>query len=247
MEELLTMKERLEAVQDEIKRALRRVGRSPDEIKLMLVSKTVDTARIIEAINLGITLFGENKAQELKEKAPQLEPYGVTWHYIGHLQTNKVGDVIRYATMIHSLDRVRLAEALNRRLEREGKTMDVLIQVNTSGEASKFGVPPEEAASLLRAVSQYPALRVRGLMTIGKFSSDPENARIYFRRLRMLRDELKTLDLPNVELTELSMGMSGDFEVAIEEGATIVRIGTKIFGARPYPDQYYWPDERQTR
>lgn len=243
MTERLTIKERLNSVQRAIEQAAERAGRHPGDIKLLLVTKTVDIQRIKEAIDLGQTLFGENKVQELKEKAPALEPLGVTWHFIGHLQTNKIGDVIRYASMIHSLDRLRLAEVLNRRLEREGKTMDVLIQVNTSGEASKFGVPPEETALFLKAVHRYPALRVKGLMTIGKFSSNPEDARIYFRRLRMLRDELSRLQLPNVELTELSMGMSGDFEVAIEEGATIVRIGTKIFGPRLYPDTFYWPDE----
>lgn len=247
MHDLLTIKERLQAVQQAMQQAAERSGRHPDDIKLLLVTKTVDIQQVKQAIDLGQTLFGENKVQELKEKAPALEACGVTWHFIGHLQTNKIGDVIRYASMIHSLDRLRLAEALNRRLEREGKIMDVLIQVNTSGEASKFGVPPEEAAKLLKAVHHYPTLRVRGLMTIGKFSSNPEDARIYFRRLRLLRDELSLLDLPNVELTELSMGMSGDFEVAIEEGATIVRVGTKIFGPRLHPDAYYWPDEEKKR
>ncbi|MBE3596234.1 MAG: YggS family pyridoxal phosphate-dependent enzyme [Hydrogenibacillus sp.] len=234
------IRDNLRHLRERIETACARSGRRPETVKLLLATKTVPAERLRAAVDAGERLFGENKAQELREKQPALADAPVEWHFIGHLQTNKVKDVIPYVTMIHSVDRLSLAEALHKRLSRDGKAMDVLIQVNTSEEPSKFGVRPEEAPMLIEQVAAFPTLRIKGLMTIGKLSADPKDARRCFRLLREIRDRARDLRLPGVEMAELSMGMSGDLEIAIEEGATIVRVGTAVFGERKYPDSYYW-------
>lgn len=218
-----------------------RVDREPSAVRLLPVSKTVASERLREAFAARIAEFGENKVQEAWAKAQRLADLPVTWSIIGHLQTNKAKYAARFAREFQALDSLRLAEALERRLQIEGRGLDVLVQVNTSGEASKFGLPPDAVAEFLGALPAFSALRVRGLMTLAVFSPDTARVRACFRALRALRDRLRDTAPPTIRLDELSMGMSGDFEIAIEEGATIVRVGQAIFGPRPLPDSHYWP------
>lgn len=232
-----TMAGRIAHIHQRIADACARAGRSPDSVVLLPVSKTFEVDAIREAMALGMTRFGENKTQEIRQKAAALAGQGLQWVLIGHLQTNKAKDAARDATEVQSLDRVDLAEALHRRLLNEGRTLDVLVQVKTSSEPSKFGMAPEDVSAFLRRIAaEFPTLHVKGLMTLAVNSPDPEQVRACFRALRMLRDSLLSENIEGVSLDRLSMGMSGDFELAIEEGSTEVRIGTAIFGARTYPD-----------
>lgn len=231
----------IKAVQDRIYAACMHSGRAPDAVKLLLATKTVEPERIKEALRAGHTLIAENKVQELKDKYNALCPIPHINHFIGHLQTNKIKDLLQCDVIcLQSLDRLSLAQKLQQKLEAAGRTMDVLIQVNTSGEASKFGVEPGKAIELVRQVAVLDRLKIRGLMTIGLFSPDTEKVRQCFRRLSILQEQIREQAIPGVQMQELSMGMSGDLETAIEEGATIVRIGTAVFGQRQYPDSYYW-------
>ena len=224
-----TIAQNLKFVQERINKACEVAGRDPKEVKLLLATKTVEPTRIQQAFSLGYTLIAENKVQELKEKYEALKPTPHTNHFIGHLQTNKIKDILKCdVSCVESLDRYDLAEKLHQKLSQVGKEIDVFIQVNTSGEESKFGVAPEQALELVKQVAQFPTLHIKGLMTIGLFSAE----------------EIIALGLPNVEPKELSMGMSGDLEIAIAEGATIVRVGTAIFGERIYPDSYYWNEKQ---
>jgi len=223
--------ENIRIVREKIAAAALRVGRDPSEVKLMGVTKTVDDERIIESIRAGIDIIGENYVQEAKRKIEKMGR-SLPWHLIGHLQTNKAKYAVKFFDMIHSVDRIALAQELSRRAGMINTEVDILIEVNVSGEASKEGVAPEQAIALVRDVAQIPNLKIRGLMTMAPWFDDQEQARPYFRRLRELRDAIARADMTGVEMRELSMGMSGDYEVAVEEGATIVRIGTKIFGAR---------------
>ncbi len=224
-----------------IEKACTQSNRKPDEVKLLLATKTVSAERIKIALQTGQTLIAENKIQELKEKYETLKSVPHTNHFIGHLQTNKIKDILKYeVACIQSLDRIDLAEKLHQRLKAEHKTMEVLIQVNTSDEQSKFGVHPSKAIELIQQVSQLETLKIKGLMTIGLFSAETEKVRKCFKLLKNIQEQIMALNIPNVEMNELSMGMSGDLETAIEEGATIVRVGTAIFGQRIYPDSYYW-------
>lgn len=228
-------------IQERIVQACLQNGRDPGEVKLLLATKTVPAARIRVALEAGHTLIAENKVQELKEKYEALKEIPHTHHFIGHLQTNKIKDLLQCnVSCIHSVDRTGLAEKLQQRLEVLDKTMDVLIQVNTSGEESKFGIAPDQAAGLVRQVARLKNLHIKGLMTIGVFSSDTEKVRRCFRMLREIQQEIRAQNIPGTAMKELSMGMSGDLETAIAEGATIVRVGTAIFGQRPTPDSYYW-------
>ncbi|UUC44799.1 YggS family pyridoxal phosphate-dependent enzyme [Flavobacterium cerinum] len=231
----------LETILNRITKAAIKCNRNPDEIRLLLATKTVPADRIRMALKAGQTLIGENKVQEIKDKYAGLKDIPHENHFIGHLQTNKIKDILKYSiSCIQSLDRLDLALKLNERLLRENKTMEVLIQVNTSGEASKFGIAPDDAIPFIKEVAQLSALRIKGLMTIGLFSAETEKVCPCFRLLKQIQEEARALELPGVEMNELSMGMSGDLETAIEEGATIVRVGTAIFGQRIYPDSYYW-------
>lgn len=224
-----------------IEKACTQSNRKPDEVKLLLATKTVSAERIKIALQTGQTLIAENKIQEFKEKYETLKSVPHTNHFIGHLQTNKIKDILKYeVACIQSLDRIDLAEKLHQRLKAEHKTMEVLIQVNTSDEQSKFGVHPSKAIELIQQVSQLETLKIKGLMTIGLFSAETEKVRKCFKLLKNIQEQIMALNIPNVEMNELSMGMSGDLETAIEEGATIVRVGTAIFGQRIYPDSYYW-------
>lgn len=236
----------LEIINNRIKKACEKAGRNPDEVRLLLATKTVSADRIKTALQNGQTLIAENKVQELKEKYDELKDIPHENHFIGHLQTNKIKDILKYDVVcVQSMDRLDLAEKLHQRLLPEGKTMEVLIQVNTSNEESKFGVHPDHAVELTRKISEFNTLKIKGLMTIGLFSAETEKVRSCFKILRSLQQEIISQSIPNVEMKELSMGMSGDLETAIEEGATIVRVGTAVFGARMYPDSYYWNEGKQ--
>lgn len=241
----------LAVVRARISTACERVDRSPSEVRLLPVSKTVDEARVRLAYAAGCRVLGENKVQEALQKSQALlDLKGLQWSIIGHLQSNKAKYVARFAAEFQALDNLRVAEELDRRLQREGRVLDVFVQVNTSGEASKYGLSPEQVPAFLKALSAYSGLQVRGLMTLAALSADQTRIRQCFRLLRELQVRLQQ-DAPGaIGLRELSMGMSGDFEIAIEEGATVVRVGQAIFGARSTPDAYYWPtanDERSDR
>ncbi|UDL06941.1 YggS family pyridoxal phosphate-dependent enzyme [Marinobacter sp. CA1] len=239
---LVQMRYNLDQVRQRMASACARSGRDPGSVRLLPVSKTVDEARIRLAYQAGCRLLGENKVQEALGKTQILSDLpDLQWSVIGHLQTNKAKHVARFATEFQALDSLRLAEVLDRRLQLEGRGLDVFVQVNSSGEDSKYGLPPQDTAAFIRALSSYSALRVRGLMTLAIFSDDSARVRPCFARLRQLRDQLRQDASANVALDELSMGMSGDYELAIEEGATVVRVGQAIFGARHLPDAYYWP------
>lgn len=231
----------IEVINNKITRACRNSGRNPEDIKLLLATKTVSADKIAIALNQGEIFIGENKIQEVKEKFESLRSIPHHSHFIGHLQTNKVKELLRYnIECLQSLDRIRLAQKLQNRLEYEDKTMDVFLQFNTSYEDSKFGMTPENAVSFAREVQQLDRIHIKGLMTIGLFSANEEKVRKCFKLLKRIQTDL--LDR-GFSVNELSMGMSGDFEVAIEEGATIVRVGTAIFGKRQYPDSYYWNED----
>jgi pyridoxal phosphate enzyme (YggS family) len=231
----------LDAVKRRIDEARLRADRS-DDVRLLPVSKTVPSARIRMAIEAGAARLGENKVQEAHRKWSELADTDVEWAVIGHLQTNKAKLVAEFASEFQALDSLRLAEALDRRLQAAGRGLDVLVQVNTSGEESKFGLEPDAVDAFVQELPNYQSLRVRGLMTLAVFSSETELVRSCFRRLRDLQGQLRETTPDGFSFDELSMGMSGDFELAIEEGATVVRIGQAIFGARVQPDSYYWPD-----
>ncbi|MDR0254601.1 MAG: YggS family pyridoxal phosphate-dependent enzyme [Stenotrophomonas maltophilia] len=231
----------LVTVRQRIADACARVGRDPASVRLLPVSKTVDDARIRMAVAAGCRELGENKVQEAQRKAETMADLGVHWSVIGHLQTNKARYVARFASEFQALDSLRLAEALDRHLQAQGRSLDVFVQVNTSGEASKYGLNPEVVPAFIRQLSVFSALRVRGLMTLALFSAEAERVRQCFILLRQLRDQLQQCAPVGMELDALSMGMSGDFEIAIEEGATVVRVGQAIFGARALPDSHYWP------
>ncbi|UCN15279.1 YggS family pyridoxal phosphate-dependent enzyme [Cellulomonas iranensis] len=229
-------------VRSRIAAAAERVGRSPDEVRLLPVSKTVPEDRVRLAVRAGCHELGENKVQEAARKRQALADLDVRWSVIGHLQTNKAREVAAWASELQALDRLRVAEALDRRLAAAGRTLDVYVQVNTSAEDSKFGMPPDELPAFLAALPAYPHLRVRGLMTLAVLSDDHARVRECFALLRTLRDRARDADPDLIGPGELSMGMSGDYEIAVEEGATCVRVGQAIFGARAVPDSVFWPE-----
>ena len=234
-----TLADRWAQIRRRVDDASRAAGRDPAEVTILPVRKTFGREVSGAGVALGMRRFGGNKVQEIRDKATPLADCGIDWVMIGHLQTNKAKDVARLASEVQSLDRPALAEALDRRLQHEGRAIDVLVQVKTSPEPSKYGLPPEQLSEFLDRLRRYDTLRVRGLMTLAILSTEPAEVRGCFRLLRELRDQAVAQghDLPT-----LSMGMSGDFPLAIAEGATEVRIGTAIFGKRPYPDSYYWPE-----
>lgn len=231
----MTVASNLSAIHDRIACAARRAGRNADDVALMAVGKTHAREAIVEAYAAGQRLFGENRVQEFEEKVGALSNlHGVEFHMIGHLQSNKAAKAAEIFDAVDSLDSVKLAERLNSAAGQHGKALNVLIEINVGGEAAKSGLAPDshELEAVLAGVPVWQHLRLRGFMTVPPFTVDPEGARPYFRQLRELRDHLAARDLPAVNLHELSMGMSHDFEVAIEEGSTCVRIGTAIFGER---------------
>lgn len=242
--DLSTIDTNLKTIHNRIAKACKAANRDVKDVRLLLATKTVDAERILYALKQGERLVGENKVQELKEKCSILETQQPEVHFIGHLQSKKIKNVLKWVTCIESIDRISLAEKLHKRLLFEEKEIDVLIQVNTSYEDSKFGVAPEEAVDFIKQVAKYKNIHIKGLMTIGLFSAEDEKIGACFKHLKRVQQEVEACQLLNVEMTELSMGMSGDLEIAIEEGATIVRVGTAIFGERIYPDTYYWNEEK---
>ncbi|MGY1408231.1 MULTISPECIES: YggS family pyridoxal phosphate-dependent enzyme [unclassified Luteimonas] len=232
----------LDTIRTRIDAACRAAGRDPGEVRLLPVSKTVDAARLRLAHGIGLRELGENKVQEAMGKWEAMSDLAdLRWVLIGHLQTNKAKYAARFASEFQALDSLRVAEALDAQLQKQGRALDVLVQVNTSGEATKFGLAPEEVDAFVKQLPAFSSLRVRGLMTLALFSEDQARVRPCFVRLRELRDRLRQDAPEGIAMDELSMGMSGDFELAIAEGATTVRVGTAIFGGRPTPDSAYWP------
>ena len=227
------VRENLIKVQQKIDEACERSGRDPKEVTLIAVSKTKPIEMIEEAIDAGKTHFGENKAQEMKEKYEAL-PKNLEWHFIGHLQTNKVKYVVGRAGLIHSVDSLHLAEAIEKECEKKDVHANILVEVNVAGEDSKFGIKPEETESLIRQIAKLPRVHVRGLMTIAPFVEKPEETRPIFHKLHKLLVDISAKNIDNIDMNVLSMGMTNDYEIAVEEGATHVRVGTGIFGERNY-------------
>lgn len=225
----MNIKENLEAVRKNICFAAQRVGRNPDEIRLIAVSKTYPVQDILTAYACGVREIGENRVREMCEKKPQL-PEDMRVHLIGHLQTNKVRLAVKNACLIHSVDSVHLAEEISKASIKEGLVTPILLQVNIARDSAKFGFDSDELPQALNAVSQLEGIELKGLMTVPAIETDSETTRRYFKQLKALFDSFKN----SYGLTELSMGMSGDYEIAVEEGATMVRVGSKIFGARNY-------------
>jgi PLP dependent protein len=226
------VKERFKRIKQRIADAAVGCGRNPEDIRLVAVSKTIDADRVAQAIDAGASIIGENYIQEAGVKFNALVDRAVQWHFIGHLQSNKVKYAVRMFDLIHSVASLKLAKALDNAARKNGKVQDILIQVNISREETKSGIAETDAVGLITQISCLENLRVKGLMTMPPYFDAPERARPFFRQLSWLRDRIVTHGIPGVSMEELSMGMTGDFEVAIQEGATLVRIGTAIFGAR---------------
>jgi PLP dependent protein len=231
------LKENLENVLSRIRNAAINCGRNPKSVCLVAVTKTVPVHRIRAAIEADITIFGENYVQEAKDKINELSAYPVSWHFIGTLQSNKVKYVVKLFDLIHSVDSIKLIMEIDKQAKKISKTQDILIQVNVAGEVQKSGISPDQVFEMLKAVSKLENISVKGLMTMPPYFNDPEKVRPFFKQLRELSNRIKKelSDLsypPHIRLDELSMGMTGDFEAAIDEGATMVRIGTAIFGER---------------
>lgn len=225
--------ENLKKVEEKIEKACERSGRSRSDVTLIAVSKTKPIEMMQEAMQAGVSNFGENKVQEIVKKEVEL-PKNVEWHLIGHLQRNKVRQIAGKVARIHSVDSLRLAEQIQKEYEKIGETANILIEVNVAKEESKFGLMPEETEEVIREIAKFPNIKVRGLMTIAPFVENPEENRIHFQNLRKLLVDINAKNIDNISMNELSMGMTGDYEVAIEEGATYVRVGTGIFGSRQY-------------
>jgi pyridoxal phosphate enzyme (YggS family) len=224
----------IQAIRGRIQDACRRAGRDPHEVTLVAVAKTFPAEAVRQTLESGTTDIGENYVQELLRKRGELPDQGIRWHFIGHLQSNKVKSIAGWVHMIHAVDSAGLAEEIDKRAGTAGRVIDCLLEVNTTGEKSKYGVEPDRVLPLVRTLEPLRNIRIAGLMTIGPFLPDPEGSRPMFRLLRELRDGVRGSGQSNAPVSHLSMGMTGDFEVAIEEGATLVRIGTAIFGSRKY-------------
>ena len=225
--------ENIRSVEARIQSACERAGRSRDEVTLICVTKTMPVEDLRQAYDAGQRSFGENRVQEINDKFPQL-PEDIQWHMIGHLQTNKVKYLMDKVVMIHSVDSVRLANAISKEAVKAGRVMDILIEINAAGEESKFGLDYDKVLSMIKEIAPLPGIRICGLMTVAPYTDDPETNRVFFRNLRELAVDIDRQSIDNVSMTVLSMGMTGDFEVAIEEGATHIRVGTAIFGKRNY-------------
>ena len=231
------LKENYEKVHEDIVRACEKIGRSPEEVTLIAVSKTKPLSDIEELLEKTDAIdFGENKVQELVDKYENISK-PVNWHMIGHLQTNKVKYIVDKVCMIHSVDSVRLAEAISNEAIKKKLVSDILVEVNVAGEENKFGFKPDEVEDFIRKISDYKGIRVRGLMTSAPYVANPEDNRVYFRQLKQLCVDINAKNIDNINMDVLSMGMTNDYIVAIEEGATHIRVGTAIFGARDYSNR----------
>jgi len=228
----MTLHSNIIEVRKEIETACLGCKRPLSSVNLIAVSKTVPAARIQEAVDAGIDNLGENYIQEARKKVPRIAGDSLKWHFIGHLQTNKVKYAVELFDLIHTVDSIKLAREINRQAAKRDIIQSILIQVNVAGEESKWGISPEETETLVQAVARLDHVRVHGLMTMPPFFHQPQKVRPFFKALADLAHEIDRLKIPNVNMNELSMGMSGDFEVAIKEGATQVRVGTSIFGER---------------
>ena len=226
------MKERINSVRERIREAARACNRLESDIRLVAVSKTMPADVVRKAIEIGLKDFGENYIQEAREKITTLSNYPVTWHYIGHLQSNKAKYAVRMFDLIHSVDSLKLARELDKFAKKNDKVQDILIQVNVAREDSKSGIYAEDTLQLLKEIARLENVAVKGLMTMPPYFNAPDRVRPFFTALRQLRDRIKNEAIANISMDELSMGMTGDFEAAIEEGATMVRVGTAIFGER---------------
>ena len=227
------LKDNLKTVEEHVQEACKRAGRSREEVTLIAVSKTKPVEMLQEIYGEGVRDFGENKVQELCDKIEQL-PSDIRWHMIGHLQRNKVKYIVGKVALIHSVETYRLAEEINIQAKKRGIIVPILVEVNIAGEKTKFGTTAEDAMLLVEEISKLENVRIKGLMTIAPFVENPEDNRLYFRKIKQLSVDITNKNIDNVSMEILSMGMTGDYEVAIEEGATMVRVGTGIFGARNY-------------
>jgi pyridoxal phosphate enzyme (YggS family) len=227
--------ENIKKLQENIVEICKRCNRNPQDIQIVAVSKTWDSSAIREAWKAGITNFGENYVQEFRTKYQELKDIPLQWHFVGHLQSNKVKFIIDAMHLIHTVDDIELGKEINKRAEKLGKVQDALIEVHATSEPTKYGVKPEQTASLVKELAMLDNIRVRGLMTMGPLADDPEASRSSFRMLRQLQTEIRSLGIEHISMDHLSMGMSHDYPIAIEEGATFLRIGTAIFGERIQP------------
>ncbi len=225
------IKKNIDDIRQKVEKAAIKSGRKFDDIKIIAVTKTIDSKRIIEVLDENMTDLGENRVQELCKKYDEIKR-PCNWHLIGHLQTNKVKYIIDKVVMIHSVDSFDLAEEIQKRAQKAGITMDVLVEVNIAGEDSKFGIDPKEVIDFVKKISVFPNIRVKGLMTIAPFVQNPEEIRWVFKKINKIFVDIRKENIDNIDMNYISAGMSNDFEVAIEEGANIVRIGTSIFGKR---------------
>ena len=222
----------LENIQQRIRQAAEACGRRPEEVHLVAVSKTMPKEKLVEAVEAGVEILGENYVQEAREKFNDLYTLPVSWHFIGHLQSNKAKYVVKIFDLIHSVDSLKLAREIDKQAKKINKTQDILIQVNISEETTKSGTRAEQTLEIIQEISRFENIAIKGLMTMPPFFNAPERVQPFFKVLRELRSRIKEENILNVSMDELSMGMTGDFEVAIQEGATLVRIGTAIFGER---------------
>lgn len=240
-QQLNDIKNNLATVKQRIVDTCQRVGRDPASVRLLPVTKTVPVERLRLAFAAGCHEMGENKIQEAREKSEAMSDLDIKWAVIGHLQTNKAKYLARFANEFQALDSLKVAAELDKRLQNEGRAIDVYVQVNSSGEESKFGLPPDAVRDFVKELPHYSSLRIKGLMTLAIFSSDHDRVRECFVKMRDIQAMLRQEAPAELSFDELSMGMSGDYELAIEEGATVVRVGQAIFGKRPLPDSHYWP------
>lgn len=232
----MSIKENIDSILEKTAAAATRSGRNPEDITVIAVSKTVDAEKAREAVECGLINLGENRVQELVSKYEQLSGTEVKWHLIGHLQKNKVKYIIDKTVLIHSVENLELANEINKRALQHNITADVLIELNIGEEESKFGIGEENVYEFVKSMEQFENIKVSGLMTVAPFSEEPEDIRWVFRKMKEIFDKISGMKLKNTEMKFLSMGMTNDFEIAIEEGANIVRIGTAIFGARKYKE-----------
>lgn len=230
----MKISENIETIKMNVQRAAEKVNKTIDDITIIAVTKTVDSDRAIEAIDSGLYNLGENRVQEFNNKYSVIKDKDVKWHIIGHLQTNKVKYVVGKVELIHSLESIPLAEEINKRAKQQGIIANVLIELNLGGEESKFGLDENSVFEFAKSIEQYDHIRVMGMMTVAPYDENPENIRWVFKKMKSIFDEISNLNLINFEMKYLSMGMTNDYEIAIEEGSNMIRVGTAIFGSRNY-------------